>query len=216
MDLDATRLGDIEQRQPKYWGMDGLPQLVTGVGWLLWGSLYLIGIWLLERRSYRVYWAIVTGVVLLWGIAVQLALGKLKERVTYPRAGFAGMPIGERGILRHIVGPLMLGVMSLSLAGLRVDLSSFGPFLAGGLIALAIAEPAMRPASKLHLEVLYWGFLLELALWLSMLLQFRDKAGNNAAVYWTLVCMGLIGIVFGVLRLRRFLRENPKPAETEA
>jgi hypothetical protein len=209
-------LKDIEQRQPKYWGMDGLPQLVTGVGWLLWGSLYLIGIWLLERRSYRVYWAIVTGVVLLWGIAVQLALGKLKQRVTYPRAGFAGMPIGERGILRHAVGPLLMGVMTLSFAGLRVDLSSFGPFLAGGLIALAIAEPAMRPASKLHLEVLYWGFLLELALSLTLLLQFRGKAGNNAAVYWMLVCMGLTGIGFGVLRLRRFLRENPKPAETKA
>jgi hypothetical protein len=209
-------LKDIEQRQPKYWSMDGLPQLLTGIGWLLWGSLYLIGIWLLERRSYRVYWAIVTGVVLLWGIAVQLALSELKQRVTYPRAGFAGMPIGERGILRHVVGPLLLGVMTLSLAGLRVDLSSFGPFLAGGLIALAIAEPAMRPASKLHLEVLYWGFLLELALSLTLLLQFRGKAGNNAAVYWALVCMGLTGIVFGVLRLRRFLRENPKPAETEA
>lgn len=209
-------LTDIERRQPKYWGMDGLPQLVTGVGWLLWGSLYLIGIWLLERRAYRVYWAIVTGVVLLWGIAVQLALGKLKQRVTYPRAGFAGMPVGERGILRHVVGPLLLGVMTLSLAGLRVDLSSYGPFLAGGLIALAIAEPAMRPASKLHLEVLYWGFLLELALWLSMLLQFRGKAANNVAVYWMLVCMGLTGIAFGVLRLRRFLRENPKPAGTEA
>ena len=35
-------------------------------------------------------------------------------------------------------------------------------------------------------------------------------------MYWTLVCMGLIGIGFGVLRLRRFLRENPTPAETEA
>jgi hypothetical protein len=208
-------LTDIERRQPKYWGVDGLPQLVTGVGWLLWGSLYLIGIWLLERRSYRVYCAILTGVVLLWGIAVQLALGKLKARVTYPRAGYAGMRIGEHGILRHIAGPLLLGAMTLSLAGLRVDLSSFGPFLAGGLIALAIAEPAMGPASKHHLEVLYWGFLLELALWLTMLLQLRGQTANDTVVYLTLVCMGLIGTVFGALRLRRFLRENPKPAETE-
>ena len=209
-------LKDIEQQQPKCWGIDGLPQLVTGIGWLLWGSLYLIGIWLLERRSYRVYWAIVTGVVLLWGIAVQLALGKLKERVTYPRAGYAGMPIGERTFLRSLVGPLLLGVMSLTFVGLRSDLRSFGPFLACGLIALAIAEPAMRPASKHHAEVLYWGMLLELALCLALLLQFREKPGDGAVVYWMLVCMGLTGIVLGVLRLRRFLRENPTPAETEA
>jgi hypothetical protein len=210
-----TSLKDIEQRQPKYWSGDGLPQLATGVGWLLWGGVYLIGLSLLEKRSYRVYWAIVTGLVLLWGIAVQLAMGKLKQRMTYPRVSYAGMPIGGHGILRHIAGPLLLGVMTLSLIGFRVDLGSYGPFLAGGLIALAIAEPAMGPASKHHVEVLYWGFLLELALWLAMLLQFRDKAGNNAAVYWTLVCMGVVGIVFGAVRLRRFLRENPKPAETE-
>ncbi len=215
MDLDATSPEGIERRQLKYWSVDGLPQLATGIGWLLWGGLYLAGLWLLEKRSFRVYWAIVTGFVQLWGIAVQSALGKLKERMTDSRAGYAGMPIRERGILRHIVGPLLLGVMSLSLIGLRVDLRSFGPFLAGGLIALAIAEPAMGPATKHHVEVLYWGFLLELALWLAMLLQFR-KARNDAAVYWTLVCMGLIGIVFGVVRLRRFLRENPKAAETEA
>jgi hypothetical protein len=32
-------------------------------------------------------------------------------------------------------------------------------------------------------------------------------------MYWTLVCVGLMGIVFGVVRLQRFLRENPKAAE---
>jgi hypothetical protein len=32
-------------------------------------------------------------------------------------------------------------------------------------------------------------------------------------MYWTLVCVGLIGIVTGLVRLRRFLRENPKAAE---
>jgi hypothetical protein len=209
-------LKEIERRPSMYWSMDGLPHLATGIGWLVWGGLYLIGLSLLDGRSYRAYWAIVTGLVLLWGIAVQVALGKLKERMTYPRAGYAGMPIKELGVLRRLAGPLMLGVMSLSLIGLRVDLRTFGPFLAGGLIALAIAEPALGPASKHHLEVLYWGFLLELALWLSLLLQFRSKTANDAAVYWALVCLGFIGIVFGAVRLRRFLRENPKPAETGA
>jgi hypothetical protein len=106
--------------------------------------------------------------------------------------------------------------MSLTFVALRFDVRSFGPFLACGLIALAIAEPAMRPASKHHAEVLYWGMLLELALSLAQLLQFREKAVDGAIVYWMLVCMGLTGIGFGVLRLRRFVRENPKPAETEA
>jgi len=217
MDLDATSLKDIERRQPKYWNMDGLPQLVTGVGWLLWGGLYLIGLSMLEGRSYRLYWGIVTGCVLLWGIAVQLAMGKLKERMTYPRAGYAGMPIRGHGIVRRTAaGVLMLGAMTLNLIGLRINLHGFGTFVVCGVIALAIAEPATWPASKNHLEVVYGWILLSLAVYLAMVLQVRDKSPNDAAAYWTLVCMGLIGIVFGALRLRRFLRENPKAAETEA
>ena len=216
MEMDATGLREIERKQPKYWSVDGLPQLATGIGWLLWGGLYLIGVSLLEKRSYRVYWAISTGVVLLWGIAVQLALGKLKQRMTYPRAGYARIPTEERGIARRVAGSLMLGVMLLSLIGLRIDLHGFGPYLVCGVIAFAIAVPAMRPESKDHLDILYWGILLMLVVYLARLLRLLDKTSNDAAAYWMLVCMGLIGIVFGVLRLRRFLRENPKPAETQA
>lgn len=208
MDLDATSLKDIERRQPKYWSVDGLPQLVTGVGWLLWGGVYLIGVSLLEGRS-RVYWAIVTILVALWGIAVPRALGKLKERMTYPRAGYAQMPLqGRIGSAVYVVGVLTVLVMSLNLIGLRIDLHGFGPFLVGGLIALAIAAQAARPWSKDATAGVY-------VLWLAILLQPRTKTPNDAAVYWALACMGLIGIVFGALRLRRFLRENPKSVETE-
>ena len=210
-------LKDIEQQQPKCWGIDGLPQLVTGIGWLLWGGLYLIGIWLLERRSYRVYWAIVTGVVLLWGIAVQLALGKLKQRLTYPRAGYAGMPIGERTFLRSLVGPLLLGVMSLTFVGLRSDLRSFGPLPglwldrpcdcrtgnAAGVQApcgssvlgdVAGVGSVPGPAAPVSREARGWGCRL------------LDAGVHGAHRHRA----------WRALRLRRFLRENPTPAETEA
>jgi peptidoglycan/LPS O-acetylase OafA/YrhL len=88
----------------------------------------------------------------------------------------------------------------------KIDLHGFGPFLVGGLIALAIAAQSKRPWSK---DAALWVYVL----WLAILLQFRCKITNDAPVYWTLMCMGLIGIVFGALRLRRFLRENPKAAE---
>ena len=37
--MDQGELKDIERRQPKYWGMDGLPELMVGLGCLLWGGL---------------------------------------------------------------------------------------------------------------------------------------------------------------------------------
>jgi hypothetical protein len=102
---------------------------------------------------------------------------------------------------------LTVGVLLLNLIGLRIDLRGFGPFLVAGWIALALAAPAMRPWSK---DAASGGLYV---LWLAILLQPRTKTPNDASAYWTLVCMGLICIVFGALRLRRFLRENPKAAE---
>jgi hypothetical protein len=214
MDPDATSLKDIERRQPKYWSMDGLPQLVTGVGWVLWGSVYLIGLSLLEGRSYRLYWGIATGCVLFWGIAVQGAINKLKERMTYPRVGYAQMPLSGRiAVAVYVAALLVLGAWSLSLMDLRIDLHGFGPFVVCGVLAFAIAVPAMQPWPKHDVS---WGNLLMLAVGLAMVLKVRDKALRDSAIYWTLACMGVVSIVFGALRLRRFLRENPKVAETEA
>jgi hypothetical protein len=212
-DLEAAGLKEIERRQPKYWSGDGLPQLATGIGWLLWGGVYLIGMSLLEGKPFRAYWAVVTLLVAFWGITVPWALGKLKERMTYPRTGYAQMPLkGRIGAAVYLVGLLTVGVLLLNLVGLRIDLHGFGPFLVCGLIALAIAAPAMRAWSKYDRSSVN---LVTAAFWLAIVLKVRDKTPSDAAAYWALVCMGLIGIVFGVLRLRRFLRENPKAAETE-
>jgi hypothetical protein len=214
--LDAASLKEIERRRPRYWHIDGLPQLATGSGWLLWGGLYLAGLALLERRSYRLYWPIVTGCVLLWGIAVQVVMGKLKEHMTYPRAGYARQSLKERTLRRSMVGPLLLASATLTSMALRINLSIYGPLLVGGLIAIALAEPSMRPASKHHGEILYWGLLLELALSLGMMIQYRVRSATDAAVYWTLLSMGAAALLLGALRLRRFLRENPKNTESPA
>jgi cbb3-type cytochrome oxidase subunit 3 len=210
MHQEAAGLKEIERRQPKYWSGDGLPQLATGIGWLLWGGLYLIGLSLLEGRSYLRYWATITLFLCLWGIAVPWALGRIKERMTYPRAGYALIPLKGSGVAAYTAGALLLGIHSLDVFGYRIiDVRGFGSFPVVVLIALAIAVQATRQWVR---DALLWGFLLMLA----MRLQPRAKTANDTAVYLTLVCMGGIGVVYGVLRLRRFLRENPKVAETEA
>jgi len=208
MDLDATSLKDIERRPLTHWNADGLPQLVTGVGWLLWGGLYLIGLSLLEGRPYRAYLAVVWLTLFLWGYGVRWAIEKLKERITYPLVGYAHEKIREAGVAVYIPLALYVGIQVAEVFGHGLDLHGVGSFLIGGVVALAIALPAMRPWTA----DIAWLFvtLLGLQLWS------RPRSAGYSGMYWTLVCMGLIGIVFGALRLRRFLRENPKPAETEA
>jgi hypothetical protein len=80
--------------------------------------------------------------------------------------------------------------------------------LIGGVVALAIALPAVRPWTA----DVAWIFLIVLGEHLSR----PQVSADYRWMYWTLVCLGLVGIVLSTVRLRRFLRENPKAVETEA
>ncbi len=202
--MDQGELKEIERRQLKHWSVDGLPQLVASLGCLLWGGLYLIGTMLFIGRSYRVYSSVVWLALFLWGNGVAGVIGKLKERLTYPRVGYARVQRCGPGVAAYTV-------LTLAFAGqfardyvYRLDLHGLMPILVGGIFALAIALPAMRPRTA----DLAWISLLLLGIQFWLLQRSADYSG----MYWTLVCMGLIGIVFGVVRLRRFLRDNPKVA----
>jgi hypothetical protein len=205
--MDQGELQEIERRS-KYWSVDGLPQLVASLGWLVWGVLYLIGAVTFVGRSYLAYSGAVWFTLFLWGFGVKWAIEKLKERITYPRVGYAEAKIREAGLADYIPLALYTGFLLAETFGHRVDMHGGGAILLGGVAALAIALPAMRPwASNAA-----WIFLIVLGahLWRPQV------SADYRGMYWTLVCLGLIGIVFGALRLRRFLRENPKVAETEA
>jgi hypothetical protein len=103
---------------------------------------------------------------------------------------------------------LFAGIQLAEAFGHGLHLHGVGTILLGGVVALAIALPAVRPGAA----NVAWLFLITIGghLW-----RLQVSTGYSG-MYWTLVCMGLIGIVFGVLRVRRFLRENPKVVETEA
>jgi hypothetical protein len=204
-DLDATSLEGIERRQSKYWSVDGLPELVASLGCLLWGGLYLMGTTMFLGRSYLAYSSAVWFTLFLWGFGVQWAIEKLKERITYPRVGYAEAKMREAGVADYIPVALYIGIGLAEAFGHRLDLHGVGTILLGGVVALAIALPAVRPAAA----NVAWIFLIVVGahLWRPQV------SADYRGMYWTLVCMGLIGTVFGVLRLRRFLRENPKVAE---
>jgi hypothetical protein len=208
MDLDATSLKEIERRQWRYWNVDGVPELIASLGWLLWGVLYLIGAVMFVGRSYLAYSSAVWLTLFLWGFGVKWGIEKLKERITYPRVGYVQAKLRQAGIADYIPLVLFAGIQFAEAFGHRLDLHGVGTILLGGVVALAIALPAVRPWAA----NVAWIFLISLGGHLWRLQVSTDYSG----MYWTLVCMGLIGIVFGVLRLRRFLRENPKVVETEA
>jgi hypothetical protein len=206
--MDQGELKEID-RLLTYWSVDGLPELVASLGWFLWGGLYLMGGTLFTGRSYRMYSSLLWISLWGWGFGVNWVMGKLKERLTYPRVGYATAPIRAPGFAVYVVGALTMAVQLAESYGYRLVIpQGLGPVLIGGIVVVAIALPAMRPWTA-HQA---WFFLVFLGMQLWRLQRSADYRG----MCWMLVCMGLVGIVFGVLRLRRFLRENPKTAEAEA
>ena len=203
--MDQGELKDIERRPSTYWGVDGLPESMAGLGCLLWGGLYLIGAATFTGRSFVTYAAAVWLTLFLWGFGVKLVIEKLKERITYPRVGYAEAKMGAAGVAAYIPSALYVGILLAETFGHRLDLHGAGSILLGGVVALAIALPAVRPGAAR----VAWLFLIVLS---AHLWRPQVSAGYSG-MYWTLVCMGLIGIVFGVVRFRRFLRDNPKAAE---
>lgn len=136
---------------------------------------------------------------------MQWAIEKLKARITYPRVGYAEAKLREAGVADYIPLVLFAAIQVAGVFGHRLDLHGAGAILFGGVVALAIALPAVRPGAA----NVAWYFLIML----SAHLWRPQVSAGYIGMYLTLVCVGLIGIVIGVVRLRRFLRDNPKAAE---
>ena len=206
--MDQREWKEIEVRSLEYWNVDGVPGLVAGLGCLLWGVLYLMGTVMFVGRPHFAYSSAVWLTLILWGFGVEWGIEKLKERITFPRVGYVQANLRKAGIADYIPLVLFAGNQFAEAFGHRLDLLGVGTILLGGGVALAILLPAVRPGAA----NVAWLFLILLGghLW-----RLQVSTGYSG-MCWTLVCMGLIGIVYGVLRLRRFLRENPKVAESEA
>ena len=204
--MEQQELKEIERRTLKYWNVDGLPELLMGSLWVLWGGLWLAGTALPKGPAYVAFWLVVPFVLASSGIFSRWAVQKLKERITYPRAGYV-LTKQPRWVGVIVALASLLALAALVFGLVRGSESTLPPLLVAivslGLFILAVHESNER---LLILAVISLG----LGVWV-----WRTNAGW-AGLNWTFLWLGLAALVTGALRLRRFLRENPKAAETEA
>lgn len=197
-------LPELERRSVKYWNEDGLPELVMGLLWTLWGSAWLVGSALPGGPVRNAYWMFTPVLLALSGVAAVSVTKKLKARVTFPRTGYVQWkePTRPQRLLTAAVAIVVAAAITATVAKARagglesVAAPSVGVILGLGFVVASLTQRAP------HLLVL-GGVALALGLTFGAL-----DAGWDA-MNWMLVALGVATAVMGAARFRRFLARHP-------
>jgi hypothetical protein len=195
---------ELERRPRRYWNIDGIPELVLGVVWVLWGVALLVGEALPRGAAWRVYWMVMPAVLVLGGMAANQITKALKRRVTYPRTGYVELPAptaAVRGGAAAIAVGAAAVVAGLILKGRTTGAEHTAPVAIGLLFSLAFLIASVRERAP-HLLALA-GVALMLGIAVATL--GLGWSGLN----WLLVAMGVASTAVGGWRLRRYVRAHP-------
>jgi len=197
-------LRELERRPTKYWNEDGLPELVMGLLWVLWGGAWLVGNALPRGPVWNVFWMFTPALLALSGVAAVRLTKALKARVTFPRTGYVAWKAPTRG--QRVAAAAVAMVTAAVLAALivksradgleRVAAPGMGVILSLGFLVASLTQRAP------HLLAL-GGVALVLGL------AFGSLAAGWEAMNWMLVALGAAAAIMGAARLRMFVARNP-------
>jgi len=197
-------LDDIEHRARKYWNVDGLPELVMGALWMLWGASSLVGEALPRGAVRTLFWSLTPALLAFSGFAAVWAIKRLKARITFPRTGYVAW--NEPSTVQRLTA----AAVALVSAALLVVLITKGrkaglePVIAPGIgvlfgLAFLVASVTQRAPHLLALAGV--SLLLTLAV--------GATSFGWDAMHWMLVWLGAASVVLGMVRLWMFVRSHP-------
>ena len=197
-------LGEIERRPAKYWNADGLPELMMGLVWMLWGAAWLVGESLPRGTAWNMYWMFTPALLALSGVAAVWATKKLKARITFPRAGYVEW--NEPTRTQRIIGAGIAMITAAFLATLVVRARAQGaervaPAVIGVLLSLGFVVASLTQRAPHMLALAGVALMLGLA--------FGALNLGWQSTNWMLVGLGLASVLSGSLRLGMFLKRNP-------
>jgi len=209
-----SNLSDVEQRVKRYWYTDGIGELTGG------GMFILLGIYFAAQQYYgenSLFSGLLQGglvILLIGGMAIGRWLIKaLKSRLTYPRTGYVEYRVdrqnsNRRRVIVAVVAALV-AAFSLVFAERVVSFLNLTLALTGILVGAILIFLQGRGSGLERFYVLGgMSIVLGIALSLSGL-----PDGYGLGLFYGL--MGFAYIISGGMVLRRYLQENPLPAEGE-
>lgn len=206
-----TDLKEVEKRVRRYWYTDGIAELAGG-GMLLIIGLYFAGQeWLPEGSALRGMLQASLVILLIGGaFATRWLVNAMKVRLTYPRTGYVEYPAGAKNTTprRFLTGGIAAIVAALLVvAGRWVGSFDWMTAFTGLVFGLVFILLRAR-ASGLNRFYVLGVFCLVLGLGLSFS---GLQLGYSLGLLYGL--SGLAAMLSGAIVLRRYLNENPMPAE---
>ena len=195
---------DMERRAQRYWTTDGLPELVMGALWIVWGGASLIGESLPKGTVANLYWTFTPLFLVLSGLGAVSMTKRLKAAITFPRAGYVSWKEPTRQQRLVGAGVAMIVGIAITIVAARGgawNLEKMAPVAVGAVLGLGFAVASITQRAP-HLLLLAAAALL-----LAPLVSVW-KTGYDA-LNWLLIALGAMTMVLGVARLWWFLRHHP-------
>lgn len=197
-------LGEIERRSAKYWNADGLPEVMMGLVWVLWGTAWLVGESLPRGAAWNIYWMFTPAFLALSGMASIWATKKLKARITFPRGGYVAWngPTRTQRIIAATIAIVTAALVAALVRRARVQgVERVAPAVIGVLLSLGFVVASLTQRTP-HMLALA-GVALTLGL------AFGALNLGWQSINWMLIVLGVATALSGSLRLGMFLKRNP-------
>jgi len=207
-------LSNVEQRVKRYWYTDGIGELTGGGMFILLGIYFAVQQYLGENSLVGGLLQAGLVIFLIGGMSLGRWLIKaLKSRVTYPRTGYVEYHVDRKSTNRRrvivAVGAGLVAAFSMVFAQQIASFLNLTLALTGILVGIILIFLQGRGSG---LERFYALGAISIVLGIALSLSGLPE-GYSLGLFYGL--MGLAFIISGGIILRRYLQENPFPAEDE-
>ncbi len=202
-------LKGIETRPQRHWNADGLPELMMGILWAIWGVVILVPDLLPKNSLLNTFKPAVFVLLMFGGFASNWLTRKLKMRYSIPRTGYVKIA-QPRGAA--FIGAIVVGiVITMIIVGLASFRPGHGDLAAPGG-ALLLAAGFVVGAVRYDMIHFYWLAGSAVILGVAVSAARLNLTEGLAAV---LFGVGIVCAVIGAFRFRGFLRDNPPQTATQ-
>ena len=194
-------------RSQRYWISDGIPEIVMGGFWILWGAVLFLPVIFPHRLLGRYMPTIFVIVLMLPAVLMKPLIHRWKERLTFPRTGYVALRspgIAVRYAIVIVTFAVAFGIALL----VRIEARTLSYWLPLGL-GLLLSAGMLHASWKMH--------SLRLALFSAGVAAvgfiasgFRLEKEMSYALI--ILAAGVAVVCDGCLTLRSYLRAHPAPA----